>query len=56
MAPTSFTRDTMNYSPSLFITYKLTTADNFRLSYSRKISRPSGSQLNPADRVQLRTT
>ena len=47
VAPTTFTRDTMNYSPSLFITYKLTTADNFRLSYSRKISRPSGSQLNP---------
>ncbi len=46
-APTSFSRDTMNYSPSIFLTYKLTTADNFRFSYSRKITRPTGSQLNP---------
>jgi len=47
LAPFALTRDTMNYSPSIFLTYKLSTADNFRLSYSRKITRPSGSQLNP---------
>ena len=47
LLPFALTRDTMNYSPSLFLTYKLTTADNFRFSYSRKITRPSGSQLNP---------
>ncbi len=47
LAPFALTRDMMNYSPSIFLTYKLTTADNFRFSYSRKITRPSGSQLNP---------
>ncbi|ESQ85261.1 hypothetical protein AEAC466_05990 [Asticcacaulis sp. AC466] len=41
------TRDMMNYSPSVFFTYKATDKDNLKLAYSRKIQRPTGSQLDP---------
>ncbi|MCC6725241.1 MAG: TonB-dependent receptor family protein, partial [Saprospiraceae bacterium] len=36
-----------NLFPSAFLTYKLTDADAFQLSYSRRIQRPVYSDLNP---------
>ncbi len=42
-----FTRETMVYTPNMIFSYKMTDADNFRLTYSRRISRPSANQLNP---------
>jgi outer membrane receptor protein involved in Fe transport len=36
-----------NYLPSLFLTYKLNTNSNLRLSYADRISRPNAGDLNP---------
>ena len=43
----SFKRETMVYTPNAILSYKMSEADNFRLTYSRRISRPSASQLDP---------
>jgi hypothetical protein len=40
-------RETMVYTPNMILSYKLSQNDNFRLTYSRRISRPSASQLDP---------
>ena len=44
---TTLSRDTMEYSPSLFVTYKVTDKDQLKFIYSRKIQRPTGQQLDP---------
>lgn len=36
-----------NFFPSAFFTYELSEASNVSLSYSRRISRPRGRQINP---------
>ncbi len=46
-AASAGTRDEVNYSPSLFVTYKLSEKDGLKFVYSRKITRPSGRQLDP---------
>ena len=43
----SLSRDTMEYSPSTFITYKLDDKDQLKFIYSRKVQRPTGQQLDP---------
>lgn len=44
---TVLSRDTMEYSPSLFVTYKVNDQDQAKFIYSRKIQRPTGQQLDP---------
>ena len=44
---TTLSRDTMEYSPSLFVTYKASDKDQLKFIYSRKIQRPTGQQLDP---------
>lgn len=36
-----------NFFPSAFLTYELSEQENISLSYSRRISRPRGRQINP---------
>ncbi len=45
--PNIFAHDEMTYSPSIFLTYKVNDQDSLKFIYSRKVQRPSGSQLNP---------
>jgi len=40
-------RESMVYTPNAILSYRLSSNDNFRLTYSRRISRPSASQLDP---------
>ncbi len=42
-----FKRESMVYTPNAILSWKISTADNLRLTYSRRISRPSASQLDP---------
>ena len=44
---TRFSHNSLNYSPSLFLTYDLTDKDRLKLVYTQKIQRPQASQLNP---------
>ncbi|WP_414996472.1 TonB-dependent receptor [Asticcacaulis sp.] len=43
----NWTRNSTDYSPSLFVTYKLDDKEQLKFIYSRKIQRPQGSQLDP---------
>lgn len=44
---TQVKRDSLVYSPSLFLTYNLTSIDHLKFIYSQKVKRPSASQINP---------
>ncbi len=43
----AFKRETMVYTPNAILSYKISQADNLRFTYSRRISRPSATQLDP---------
>jgi len=51
-----FRSDYLNLFPSASVSYRPTRTLQFRLSYSRRVQRPSGSVLNPMDRSTDPTT
>ncbi len=46
-AATTVTRDNVNVSPSLFLTYDLSEQEKLKFVYSQKMQRPQARQLNP---------
>lgn len=46
-AATKITRDNVNFSPSLFLTYDLSEQEKLKFVYSQKMQRPQARQLNP---------
>ncbi len=46
-AATAIKRDTVNVSPSLFLTYDVSEQDKLKFVYSQKMQRPQARQLNP---------
>lgn len=46
-AATAITRDSVNFSPSLFLTYDVSEQDKLKFVYTQKMQRPQARQLNP---------
>ncbi len=47
LPPATTEQTRVNWSPSVYATYRMTQQDLFRFSYSKKLNRPRGQQLDP---------